>query len=204
MNNEKRGIYNVTFNDKRATSVKTDLEIIEDAIIAEVIMYVKGYHDKRRDKGLGAEHIKFKHLDNPTKNGYITVMELLNLGNSLREYLTNFNKPFIDENGARIYEWENGDKVRFRLVVDNPKSSMSSCDNCTATHTLTNQGTNATSIAGIIITFYSDRNLNETMLFKNPKVQRFYEKQDLAPRADESQKSSARDAESKPKIRKRR
>lgn len=43
------------------------------------------------------------------------------------------------------------EQLRFRAVVDNPKSSMSSCDNCTATHTLTNQGTNATSIAGVII-----------------------------------------------------
>ncbi|EAI4911335.1 hypothetical protein BHX02_06695 [Campylobacter jejuni] len=52
---------------------------------------------------------------------------------------------------------------------------MSPCDNCTATHTLTNQGTNATSIAETIITFYSDRNLNKQMEFKNPKVKEFYE-----------------------------
>ena len=38
---------------------------------------------------------------------------------------------------------------------------MGSCDNCTATHTLTNQGTNATSIANAIITFYFDKNLKK-------------------------------------------
>lgn len=45
INNEKRGIYNVTFNNKNATPIKTDLEIIEDAIIAEIAMYVRGYHN---------------------------------------------------------------------------------------------------------------------------------------------------------------
>lgn len=39
---------------------------------------------------------------------------------------------------------------------------MGSCDNCTATHTLTNQGTNATSIANAIITFYFDKNLKQS------------------------------------------
>lgn len=29
INNEKRGIYNVTFNNKNATPIKTDLEIID-------------------------------------------------------------------------------------------------------------------------------------------------------------------------------
>ncbi len=51
---------------------------------------------------------------------------------------------------------------------------MSSCDNCTATHILTNQGTNATSIANTIMTFYSDRNLKERMEFKNPKVEEYF------------------------------
>ena len=39
---------------------------------------------------------------------------------------------------------------------------MGSCDNCTATHTLTNQGTNATSIANAIIAFYFDKNLKQS------------------------------------------
>ena len=197
-NKEQRGIYNVTFNAKKATALRTDLEIIEDAVIKEVTMYVKGYHDKRRDKGLGAEHIKFKHLENPQKEGYIEIKELLNLGNHIREYLAIFKEPFIDEKGARLYEWENEAGVRFRVVVDNPKSSMSSCDNCTATHTLTNQGTNATSIAGVIITYYSDRNATNKMLYKNPKVQDYYAKQQT--QASESTLS----AQSQTKIRRNR
>ncbi|PAF48815.1 hypothetical protein BKH41_04085 [Helicobacter sp. 12S02232-10] len=66
---EQTGIYNVTFNEKKATPVhtkdaqnKSDIELIEEAIIEEVVMYVKGYHDTRRDKGMGAEHIKL-HLE---------------------------------------------------------------------------------------------------------------------------------------------
>jgi len=59
--------------------------------------------------------------------------------------------------------------VRFKVVVDKKsiknltnKANMGSCDNCTATHTLTNQGTNATSIADAIISFYFDKNLKQS------------------------------------------
>lgn len=34
---EKRNIYNVTFNKKKATSIQTDLEVIENAIIDYVL-----------------------------------------------------------------------------------------------------------------------------------------------------------------------
>ena len=166
---EKRGIYNVSFNEKNSTLIEAELEFIENAVIDYIkdysFYYVKGWHSKQRDKGLGAKHIKM-HLEKGSE-GEITIEELLNIGNYLREYLKVFKEPFIDDKGAKIYEWENDDKTRFRIVSDR-RADMSPCDNCTATHTLTNQGTNATSIAETIITFYSDRNLNQKMEFKNP------------------------------------
>lgn len=170
---EKRGIYNVTFNEKETTPILKDIEAIQDSVIEYIAMYIKGYHSVQRDKGKGAEHIKL-HLDKGSE-GEINVEELLDIGNSLREYLKIFKEPFVDDKGAKIYEWENPQKVRFRVIADK-KSGISPCDNCTATHTLTNQGTNATSIADVIITFYSDRNVKQ-MEFKNPKVKAYYEKQ---------------------------
>ena len=172
MNKEQRGIYNVSFNDKKATPILKNIEAIEDAVIEYIAMYVKGYHSAQRDKGFGAEHIKL-HLEKGSE-GEISLEELLNIGNSLRTYLNTFKEPFIDDKGAKIYEWENAKGVRFRVVAATKKADMGPCDNCTATHTLTNQGTNATSIAPTIITFYSDRNLNERMEFKNPKVAQHY------------------------------
>ncbi|PAF42178.1 hypothetical protein [Helicobacter sp. 11S03491-1] len=161
MENKKEitGIYNTTFNEKKATPITTqsDLEIIENAIIEEVVMYVKGYHNPYRDKGLGAEHIKL-HLEKDSK-GYITLEELLNLGKSIRKYTKLFQEPFIDSKGAKIYEWENDKRVRFRAIVDKqkggPQLPLSPSDD-------------------VIITFYSDRNLNERMEFKNPSVNDYY------------------------------
>ena len=189
---EKRGIYNVTYNDKQYTSLK-DIELIETAVIDKLIYYVKGYHSRGRDKGYGSNHIDFRHLDNPNKEGYIKLEELVNLGNSMRKYIQIFNEPFIDKNNAKIYEWQDDNGVRFRVVVDKKsiknlknKASMGSCDNCTATHTLTNQGTNATSIANVIITFYSDRNLKQ-MKFENFQVEKFYK--NLKSQTHQSQSS---------------
>lgn len=42
---EKRGIYNVSFNEKKATPINSELEAIENAIIEYVIHYVKGWHN---------------------------------------------------------------------------------------------------------------------------------------------------------------
>lgn len=144
---EARGIHNVTFNDKKATYIKTDLKNVDSAI---------RYANSSRDKG--AKHIKIRHLTDKTKPGYITNEELVNLGNSLREYVKINKEPFIDSNGARIYEWENSDGVRFRAVVDSSRrdETTSELPQPTATDD--------------IITFYSDRNLNEPMNFKNPKL----------------------------------
>ncbi|EOZ3533408.1 hypothetical protein ACQLLD_001796, partial [Campylobacter upsaliensis] len=156
---EKRGIYNVSFNEKNSTPINAELEAIENAIIDYVVHYVKGWHNERRDKGRGAEHIKL-HLEKGSE-GEISLEELLNLGNSIREYLKIFKEPFDDGRGGKVFEWENDEGVRFRIATDKIKGEglippLSPSDE-------------------IIITFYSDRNLNEKMEFKNPKVKEFYE-----------------------------
>lgn len=66
MDKEKRGIYNVSFNKKQSTPIDTklkqELEAIDNTIInymqEYVVHYVKGWHNIKRDKGRGAEHIK--------------------------------------------------------------------------------------------------------------------------------------------------
>lgn len=163
---EKRGIYNVSFNEKEATPINADLEAIENAVIDYVIYYVKGYHDERKDRGLGAEHIKL-HLERGS-DGEININELLDLGKSIRAYLKEFKKPFIDNDQRKIYEWENN-KTRFRVVVDNFKNKIKK-HNQEGGPQLP-----LTPLDEIIITFYSDRNLKERMIFKNPKVTLFYE-----------------------------
>ncbi|EGS7062468.1 hypothetical protein ACR3T4_001007 [Campylobacter upsaliensis] len=163
MNKEKRGIYNVSFNEKNSTPINAELEAIENAIIDYVVHYVKGWHNERRDKGRGAEHIKL-HLEKGSE-GEITLEELLNLGNSIREYLKIFKEPYKDSNDARVYEWENNESVRFRIVTD------------TNYKLIKGEGHSNTPLSPsdeIIITFYSDRNLNKQMEFKNPKVAKYY------------------------------
>ncbi|GAD20156.1 hypothetical protein [Helicobacter fennelliae] len=169
---ETRGIYNVTFNDKNATPInlEPDLleELIESTIKEAIIMYMKGFHDYRRDKGLGAEHIKI-HLEKGSE-GEVNIEELLNLGNSLREYLKNFNEPFIDSDGRKIYEWKNDKGVRFRAVSD--------CISQKVLEKINQMGGSQLPLSpfeNTIITFYSDRNFNERMEFKSPKVKEYYE-----------------------------
>ena len=137
---EKRGIYNVAYNDKSATLVRRDLEKIDDAL-----MFEKGSSKKG-----GAIHIK-KHLE-PEAQGAITQSELLNIGKNIREYLQKFKEPFIDEHGGRIYEWGNKEGVKFRVVV------YEKIDGISASHPKT------------IISFYSNRNLKKPMEFRNPEV----------------------------------
>ncbi|MBX7491277.1 hypothetical protein [Helicobacter turcicus] len=159
MKQEKRGIVNVTFNAKRATPIQKDIEAVENAVITYIAMYVRGFHSTRKDRGLGAEHIKL-HLEKGSE-GETTLEELLNLGNSLRVYLKNFDEPFIDEKEAKIYEWENKEKVRFRAIADRIRGEGDNCHSSPSND--------------IIITFYSDRNLSQRMEFKNPKVKAYYE-----------------------------
>lgn len=167
MKQEKRGIYNVTFNEKKATpirtTIQTDLEIIEEAIINEVTMYVKGWHNPNTGRGRGSNHIKH-HLEKGSK-GEISLEELLNLGNSLREYLKIFKEPFIDKKGGKVFEWENEKRVRFRAVIDNIKKDRVSSGTDLPSYTHSNQQ---------IISFYSDRNFKQ-MEFKNPKVTQYYQ-----------------------------
>ena len=163
MKHEQRGIYNVSFNNKNATPIKTDIELIENAIINEVIYYIKGWHNERRDKGRGAEHIKM-HLAKGAE-GEITLEELLNLGNSIREYLRIFKEPYLeDENKTgKVYEWQDDKGVRFRVAIDKHKGEGLIPP--------------LSPSAGVIITFYSDRNLNKQMEFKNPRVEAYYQQQ---------------------------
>ncbi|SUX30975.1 hypothetical protein [Campylobacter upsaliensis] len=133
---EKRGIYNVSFNEKKASGMDID---------SMVIMYIKGYHNIRRDIGLGANHIKL-HLEENSE-GEINASELLNLGNSIREYLKMFKEPFIDEN------------VRFRAVVD--KIPQGHLEQLGEEYQRGGSQPPLSPSDEIIITFYSDRNLNE-------------------------------------------
>ena len=137
---EKRGIYNVTYNNKTATLVRQDLQKIDDALILE----------KGSNKKGGAVHIK-KHLD-PGAQGAITQDEFLSVGKNIREYLQKYKEPFIDESGGRIYEWADGNGVKFRVVV------YEKADGISASH------------PNSIISFYSNRNLKKPMEFRNPQV----------------------------------
>ncbi|WP_236096422.1 hypothetical protein [Helicobacter sp. MIT 11-5569] len=175
MKKEKRGIYNVTFNEKNSTPINAELEAIENAIIDYVIHYVKGFHNPYRDRGLGANHIKL-HLEENSE-GQITIEELLNLGNSIREYLKAFKEPFIDEKEAKIYEWENDKGIRFRAITD--KIGEKHLKNITEDYQRGGTQLPLSPSDEQIITFYSDRNLKDQMEFKNPKVIEYYQNQNL-------------------------
>ncbi|MCR2040307.1 hypothetical protein CHLV4142_09150 [Campylobacter helveticus] len=171
---EKRGIYNVSFNEKDSTPINAELEAIENIIIDYVVHYIKGWHNERRDKGRGAEHIKL-HLEKGSE-GEISLEELLNLGNSIREYLKLFKEPFDDGRGGKVFEWENDEGVRFRIATDKIKGEglippLSPSDE-------------------IIITFYSDRNLNEKMEFKNPKVREYYANKENFQKSESTNENS--------------
>ena len=103
---EKRGVYNVAYNGKFSTPVYKDLTTIDYAI-----KYAKG------DKSKGAKHISIRHLNDESKEGYVTRQELLSLGENIRAYLKENKEPFIDKKGGHIYEWEDKDGVRFRAVI---------------------------------------------------------------------------------------
>ena len=160
--------------------IEAELEFIENAVIDYIkdysFYYVKGYHNPDRDKGLGAEHIKL-HLE-PNSDEQITLEELLNLGNSIRTYLQIFNEPFMEENkNAKIYEWENDKGVRFRAITD--KIGHKHLENITKAYQEGGPQLPLSPLDEQIITFYSDRNLNEKMEFKNPKVREYYENKEI-------------------------
>lgn len=145
---EKRGIYNVTYNNKIATYVKQDLDQIEGAL-----RYARG------DRSEGAKHIKIRHLNNEGSEGYVSKKELLDLGESMRKYLAKYKEPFINERNARVYEWQDDKGVRFRLVASNKSAGTPYTAELPRPADFED-----------IITFYSDRNLKKPMEFENPKV----------------------------------
>lgn len=165
---EKRGIYNVTYNDKTATLIKHDLDNVENAL-----KYTIGNKDK------GAKHINIRHMEDESAEGYVTQNELLNVGKNMREYLAKYEEPFINKRNARIYEWQDERGVRFRLVASNKSGegrglpSGKSRNLSPITNDLrpaANEGLDPNGSLEEIITFYSDRNLKDRMEFENPKV----------------------------------
>ena len=165
---EKRGIYNVTYNGKNATQIKQDLDNINDAIKYE-----------RGNIGKGAKHISIRHLDDENKAGFVTKEELLNLGENVRNFIKEHKEPFVNKKNARIYEWEDDKGVRFKLVVSNKNGEGrglplgKSQDVSSITNDLrpaTKKGLSPSGSLDNIITFYSDRNLKEPMKFENPKL----------------------------------
>lgn len=105
---EKRGIYNVAFNNKKSTIIRKDLDAID-----EIIKFEKGEADYvasgERKSGYGALHIK-KHLDTQN-NGWVSKQEYLNMGQMLRK------STMQEADNKRIYTYFNDDGVRFRVVV---------------------------------------------------------------------------------------
>ena len=165
---EKRGIYNVTYNGKNSTQIKQDLDNINDAIKYE-----------RGNIGKGAKHISIRHLDDENKAGFVTKEELLNLGENVRNFIKEHKEPFVNKENARIYEWEDDKGVRFKLVVSNKNGEGrglplgKSQDVSSITNDLrpaTKKGLSPSGSLDDIITFYSDRNLKEPMKFENPKL----------------------------------
>ncbi|WP_187424585.1 hypothetical protein [Campylobacter concisus] len=165
---EKRGIYNVTYNGKNSTQIKQDLDNINDAIKYE-----------RGNIGKGAKHISIRHLDDENKAGFVTKEELLNLGENVRNFIKEHKEPFVNKKNARIYEWEDDKGVRFKLVVSNKNGEGrglplgKSQDVSSITNDLrpaTKKGLSPSGSLDDNITFYSDRNLKEPMKFENPKL----------------------------------
>lgn len=75
---EKRGIFNTTYNEKKATYIKTDLNSNE---IDKVLRL------ERENRNKGAKHIRIRHTKDPKQIGYVSKEEVTNLGNSIRKFL---------------------------------------------------------------------------------------------------------------------
>jgi hypothetical protein len=105
---ERRGIYNVAFNNKKSTIIRKDLDVID-----EIIKFEKGEADYmlhgERKSGYGALHIQ-KHLDTQN-NGWVTKQEYLNMGQMLRK------STMKEADDKRIYTYFNDEGTRFRVVI---------------------------------------------------------------------------------------
>ena len=108
---EKRGIYNVQFNEKKSTRISKDIKLVDKAIKFE-----KGFENPNTKKGAGALHIK-KHIGND-KNGWVTKEEVLSIGDVIRKV-----EPY-EKNGKNVYEYFGDDGTRFRLVIGGKKENV--------------------------------------------------------------------------------
>ena len=97
--------------------------MVENAVIDTVVMYVKGWHNIKRDKGIGAEHLKY-HLKQGAI-GEVSLEELLNLGRSLRKYMEIFGEPFLEDKTktGKVFEWQDSDGIRFRVTMDSKRQA---------------------------------------------------------------------------------
>ena len=152
---ELRGIYNVTYNGKNATLIKQDLEKVDNAIRYQLGSRIKG-----------GKHIRISHTMDKSQEGYLTPQEIINMGRNIREYIKEYKEPFIDRNGARIYEWFDNVGNRFRVVTNDIKGEGNS-----------HLPQLSKPLNDEIITFYSDRNLKlgKTFEFKNQAVKQAYD-----------------------------
>ena len=148
---EMSDTFGVVYKGKNAALIYKDLQNLENAILLE-----KG------DKNKGGTHIRLKHTKDTTQQGFVTPDEVENIGQNVRKYLKEHKEPFIDKDGARLYEWQDEQGVNFRLVA---RDKVSGAD------------TLPTSANEEIITFYSNRNLKDStnFEFKNPSVAKSYE-----------------------------
>lgn len=148
---EMSDTFGVVYKGKNAALIYKDLQNLENALLLE-----KG------DKNKGGTHIRLKHTQDTTQQGFVTPDEVENIGQNVRKYLKEHKEPFIDKDGARLYEWQDEQGVNFRLVA---RDKVSGAD------------TLPTSANEEIITFYSNRNLKDStnFKFKNPSVAKSYE-----------------------------
>ncbi|MGG7073205.1 DEAD/DEAH box helicase family protein [Campylobacter sp. 9BO] len=107
---EKRGIYNVAFNDKKSTIIYKDLENIE-----QIIKFEQGFENPKTNKGFGALHIQ-KHL-NKNADGWVTSQEYLNMGQMLRK------ATMQEVKNKRVYTYFDDNNVRFRIIVGKNKNN---------------------------------------------------------------------------------
>ena len=105
---EKRGIYNVTFNDKKSTAIRNrDLE--------DVIKYEKGFENTKNGKGFGSLHI-LKHLDDGSV-GEVSKEELLKIGEIIH------NGKMYESHGKTVYEMAADDGATLKVVVGKTKNA---------------------------------------------------------------------------------
>ena len=148
---EMSDTFGVVYKGENAALIYKDLKNLENALLLE-----KG------DKNKGGTHIRLKHTKDTTQQGFVTPDEVENIGQNVRKYLKEHKEPFIDKDGARLYEWQDEQGVNFRLVA---RDKVSGAD------------TLPTSANEEIITFYSSRNLKDStnFEFKNKSVAKSYE-----------------------------